>query len=91
MHGFVSTQEQIICLMFIVLSCLHLQIMSTSPDRGWAWLVLLGSVGEHIVMGYLAYASGMIHIALLENFNADVLTTTCISALFLALMTGSGK
>lgn len=65
--------------------------MSTSPDRGWAWLVLLGSVGEHIVMGYLAYASGMIHIALLENFNADVLTTTWISALFLALMTGSGK
>ncbi|VDI55170.1 monocarboxylate transporter 12-like isoform X1 [Mytilus galloprovincialis] len=64
--------------------------MSTSPDRGWAWLVLLGSVGEHIVMGYLAYASGMIHIALLENFNADVLTTTWISALFLALMTGSG-
>lgn len=65
--------------------------MLTSPDRGWAWLVLVGSVGEHIVMGYCAYASGMIHIALLENFNADLLTTTWISALFLAFMSGSGK
>ncbi|XP_052082330.1 monocarboxylate transporter 12-like isoform X5 [Mytilus californianus] len=41
-------------------------------------------------MGYCAYASGMIHIALLENFNADLLTTTWISALFLAFMSGSG-
>lgn len=76
--------------MIIVYSCLQLEMSPTSSNKGWAWFVLVGSVGEHIVMGYCAYASGMIHIALLENFNADLLTTTWISALFLALMTGSG-
>lgn len=62
----------------------------TSPDKGWAWIALVGSFGEHAVMGYCMYASGMIHIALLERFQASLLTTSWITALFLSLNSSSG-
>ena len=66
-------------------------MLLTKPDEGWAWFVLIGSFGEHMVMGYCQYASGMIHIALLEKFNASVLDTTWNTALFLALVSFAGK
>ena len=63
----------------------------TKTDHGWSWIVLVASFGEHVVMGYCQYASGMIYIALLERYKASLLTTTWIAALFLALVSFAGN
>ncbi|XP_052106737.1 monocarboxylate transporter 14-like isoform X3 [Mytilus californianus] len=62
----------------------------TKPDRGWAWVVAASSFFAHCISGYFQWASGMVHIVLLETFDDSLLKTSWFSALFLALISLAG-
>lgn len=53
-------------------------------------MVALGSFGSHCITGYILFASGMVHIILLETFQASVLKTSWISAILLSLISVAG-
>ena len=64
---------------------------STMPDRGWAWMVMIGSFGAHIVHGFFLYAIGILNVAFLENFQEDVGKTSWACGIFLGLFSLAGK
>ena len=65
-------------------------MLLTKPDEGWAWIVAVGSFGSHFITGYILFASGMLHIILLETFQDSVLKTSWISAILLSLISVAG-
>ncbi|XP_071161639.1 monocarboxylate transporter 12-like [Mytilus edulis] len=62
----------------------------TKPDRGWAWVVATSSFFAHCISGYFMWASGMVHIVLLDAFDDSLLKTSWVSALFLSLISLAG-
>ncbi|XP_021361243.1 monocarboxylate transporter 12-like [Mizuhopecten yessoensis] len=62
----------------------------TKPDRGWAWAVLGASFGAMVVNGCLGQGIGVVHLALLENFNEDNMRTSLAGSLFAATQSCGG-
>ena len=59
-------------------------------DRGWAWVIVLGSFIAHMMIGASTYAVGIIHIALLERYRHGVSRTAFVGALHSALISAGG-
>ncbi|CAC5421059.1 SLC16A12 [Mytilus coruscus] len=51
-------------------------------DQGHAWLCLIGAIGAQFLNGAMTYASGIIHVGLLDYFKEDVAKTALIGSLF---------
>ncbi|KAJ8319749.1 hypothetical protein KUTeg_001336 [Tegillarca granosa] len=62
----------------------------TKPDKGWAWMVMIASLGIHIVNGCFLYSMGIIHNALLDQFEESVTLTSWASSLVLGLISSTG-
>ena len=60
-------------------------------DTGWAWVVLAASFGTSCLMGATQFASGIIHIILLEKYHASVSMTTIVGALHTAMIAIGGR
>ncbi|KAK3096259.1 hypothetical protein FSP39_025048 [Pinctada imbricata] len=54
-------------------------------DGGWAWMVMLGSFGCQFLAGFLNYSAGVIHVALLEEFDGGVAKTSFVGSVFASL------
>ncbi|KAK3104505.1 hypothetical protein FSP39_003657 [Pinctada imbricata] len=65
-------------------------VYRTRPDKGWAWVVMMGSFGAHLNHGFFGYAIGILNFALLERFQDDVGKTAWASGIFLGLFSMSG-
>ena len=66
----------------------------TEPDKGWSWMVMIGSFGAHVVSGTFMYAAGITHNSLLERFHDDpnkVSKTSWAGGMFLFLLAFGGK
>ncbi|XP_033757438.1 monocarboxylate transporter 12-like [Pecten maximus] len=62
----------------------------TEPDRGWSWMVLGASFGVMVINGCLGQGIGVVHLALLENFNEDSTRTALAGSLFAATQSCGG-
>ncbi|KAJ8319741.1 hypothetical protein KUTeg_001328 [Tegillarca granosa] len=62
----------------------------TKPDKGWAWMVMIASLGIHIVNGCFLYSMGIIHNALLDQFEESVTLTSWAGSLVLGLISSTG-
>lgn len=62
----------------------------SKPDEGWAWVVMVGSFGAHVVSGCFLYAVGVIHNALLDRFDEDVSKTAWASGIYLGMVSLTG-
>ncbi|XP_033757543.1 monocarboxylate transporter 12-like [Pecten maximus] len=62
----------------------------TKPDQGWSWLVLGASFGVMVINGCLGQGIGVVHLALLENFNEDSTRTALAGSLFAATQSCGG-
>ncbi|KAJ8317468.1 hypothetical protein KUTeg_005372, partial [Tegillarca granosa] len=65
-------------------------VTGIKPDTGWAWIVLFGSFGAHVVNGCFLYCSGIVHAALLERFEQSVTFTSWTTSLAVCLMASAG-
>lgn len=63
----------------------------TEPDKGWAWIILVASFVEHCIAGFSLYSIGLFHIIFLDRFREDITLTSWISAVFLCLLSLTGK
>jgi hypothetical protein len=61
------------------------------PDRGWAWVVMLGSFGACVINGAISYGVGIVHIALLERFQDHVGKTAWAGGLFASMQSLAGN
>nr|KAG5695058.1 hypothetical protein BaRGS_032551 [Batillaria attramentaria] len=59
--------------------------MTHPVDRGWAWVVLVASLGNRYVSGALVYLVGVIHVELLNKFHKNATTTAWAGAIFSSL------
>ncbi|KAK7092735.1 monocarboxylate transporter 12-like [Littorina saxatilis] len=59
--------------------------VTTTVDSGYAWVILLASVGCNYVNGVLVYFVGVIHVELLIKFQDDVTTTAWVGAVYSSL------
>ncbi|KAL8580886.1 hypothetical protein ACOMHN_039586 [Nucella lapillus] len=48
-------------------------------DSGWAWVVLLASLGSHCLNGALIYSVGVLHTGLLHTFESDSVTMVAMT------------
>ncbi|KAK3095436.1 hypothetical protein FSP39_014668 [Pinctada imbricata] len=55
-------------------------------DRGWAWMILLGTFVGATLTGTTLYGSSIINTALLEEYNGSVAYTSLIGSLFTSLL-----
>ncbi|XP_071147519.1 monocarboxylate transporter 12-like isoform X1 [Mytilus edulis] len=62
----------------------------TTPDRGWAWIVVVGDFGAHCLSGYFSYTIGLIQMIIIEKFESSILETSWIAGVFLSLMLFAG-
>ncbi|KAJ8319746.1 hypothetical protein KUTeg_001333 [Tegillarca granosa] len=58
----------------------------TKPEKGWSWMVMITSLGMHTVNGCFIYAMGIIHNALLDQFEESVTLTSWAGSLVLRLV-----
>ncbi|XP_021361155.1 monocarboxylate transporter 12-like [Mizuhopecten yessoensis] len=68
----------------------YCRVTLTKPDRGWAWVVLGASFGAMVVNGCLGQGIGVVHLALLENFNENNMRTSLAGSLFAATQSCGG-
>ena len=59
-------------------------------DRGWAWVIVIGSFVAHMMIGASTYAVGIIHLALLERYQHSISRTAFVGALHSALVSAGG-
>ncbi|XP_045188745.1 monocarboxylate transporter 4-like [Mercenaria mercenaria] len=55
-------------------------------DTGWAWVVLFTSFGTFCLMGATQFASGIVHMILLERYQANESLTSLVGALHTSLI-----
>ncbi|XP_053407788.1 monocarboxylate transporter 12-like isoform X2 [Mercenaria mercenaria] len=55
-------------------------------DKGWAWVVLAGSFGTFCLMGGTQFASGIVHMILLEKYQTSVSLTSVAGAVHTSLI-----
>ncbi|KAK7480992.1 hypothetical protein BaRGS_00027807 [Batillaria attramentaria] len=65
--------------------------MTHPVDRGWAWVVLVASLGCNYLTGFLPYSVGVIHVALLDKFQEDVTSTAWAGAIYSSLQMLGGN
>lgn len=63
----------------------------TTPDRGWAWTVVVGDFGAHCLSGYFFYTIGLIQMIIIEKFESSILETSWIAGVFLSLILFAGE
>ena len=62
-----------------------------TTDSGWAWVVLLASLGNHFLNGAECYCVGLVHVGLLQKFQPDTITFLALSgAVFSSLICIAG-
>ena len=59
-------------------------------DTGWAWVVLFGSFVTFCLCGATQFASGIVHIILLEKYKASLSVTSVAGAIHLSLISVGG-
>ncbi|KAK7499316.1 hypothetical protein BaRGS_00009576 [Batillaria attramentaria] len=57
-----------------------------ATDKGWAWVVLVASLGANFLNGTLVYFVGVVHTGLLRKFQSSVTTTAWVGAIYSSLM-----
>lgn len=60
-------------------------------DTGWAWVVLVASFGNMCLFGATQFASGIVHVILLERYQASVSLTSVVGAVHTSLIGLGGK
>ena len=60
-------------------------------DQGWAWVVLVASMGSMFLNGVLAYSVGVMHAGLLRKFNESVSLTAWVGGLYTSLIVLAGE
>lgn len=59
-------------------------------DKGWAWVVLAGCFGTFSLMGTTQFASGIIHMILLEKYNSSVSLASVAGAVHVSIISLGG-
>ncbi|KAJ8310286.1 hypothetical protein KUTeg_012151, partial [Tegillarca granosa] len=54
-------------------------------DRGWSWVIMFASFSTNALAAMIVYGAGMIHVALLQQFEKDVAFTSLIGSVFNSL------
>lgn len=58
----------------------------TDMDHGWSWVVLFGSFGAYCLFGATQFASGIVHIILLDKYQASISMTSVAGAIHVSLI-----
>lgn len=65
---------------------MHERNLFSDVDRGWAFVVLCASFGSMFFTANLTYATGVLHVALLEKFQMDAAFTSLTGSVFISLL-----
>lgn len=63
----------------------------TQPDKGWSWVVMTSSFMVHLLLSICIPCFGIIHSALLEQFQNSVLVTSWAGAIMQCLISSAGR
>jgi hypothetical protein len=69
---------------------IHERNLFSDVDRGWAFVVLCASFGSMFCAANLTYATGVLHVALLEKFRMDAAFTSLSGSVFISLLSLMG-
>ncbi|KAK3104585.1 hypothetical protein FSP39_005617 [Pinctada imbricata] len=56
-----------------------------NTDKGWSWVVMVGSFGAHLLQGFFLNGTGVLQVALLEEYEDAVWKTSLATSLFVGL------
>ncbi|XP_071163228.1 monocarboxylate transporter 12-like [Mytilus edulis] len=59
-------------------------------DQGWAWVIMIAATGIIMINAILLYATGVLHVALLEKFEEDNAYTSLIGSIYSSLFSFAG-
>ncbi|XP_060068425.1 monocarboxylate transporter 12-like [Ylistrum balloti] len=62
----------------------------TVADKGWSWVVMVGSFGSSMITGSLHTGVGVIHNILMERFDENVVKTSWASSLYIGMVSLTG-
>lgn len=60
-------------------------------DQGWAWVIMIAATGIIMINAILLYATGVLHVALLEKFEEDNAYTSLIGSIYSSLFSFAGR